>query len=81
MGREYKITFPVPGSYDPSALLRKLPNPIHQEALCETYSYAVEPDGFYFVDHLVDRTVAAVALQGLLDEALQCTDVIELTQL
>lgn len=81
MGREYKITFPVPGGYDPSALLHKLPNPIHPEALCETYSYAVEPDGFYFVDHLVDRTVAAVALQGLLDEALQCTDVIELTQL
>jgi hypothetical protein len=81
MGREYKITFPVPGDYDPSALLRKLPNPMHPEALCETYSYAVEPDGFYFVDHLVDRTVAAVALQGLLDEALQCTDVIELTQL
>lgn len=81
MGREYKITFPVPGDYDPRALLRKLPNPMHPEALCETYSYAVEPDGFYFVDHLVDRTVAAVALQGFLDEALQCTDVIELTQL
>ena len=81
MGREYKITFPVPDGYAPSALLRKLPNPMHPEALCETYSYAVEPDGFYFVDHLVDRTVAAVALQGLLDEALQCTDVIELTQL
>lgn len=81
MGREYKITFPVPDGYDPNALLRKLPNPMHPEALCETYSYAVEPDGFYFVDHLVDRTVAAVALQGLLDEALQCTDVIELTQL
>ncbi|WP_238707578.1 hypothetical protein [Comamonas testosteroni] len=47
----------------------------------EIYSYAIEPDGFYFIDHLADRTVAAVALQSLLDEALGLNDAVELTQL
>jgi hypothetical protein len=47
--------------------------------LGEVYSYAIEPDGFYFIDHLADRTVAAVALQSLLDEALRFNDTVELT--
>jgi len=47
----------------------------------EIYSYAIESDGFYFIDHLADRTVAAVALQSLLDEALGLNDAVELTQL
>lgn len=80
MGREYKIKFAVPGNYDPAALLRKLPSPIHSAALGESYHCAIEPDGFYFIDHLVDRTVAAVALQCLLDEALGLTEVVELTE-
>jgi hypothetical protein len=45
------------------------------------YNYAIEPDGFYFIDHLADRTVAAVALQSLLDEALGFNDAVELTAL
>jgi len=49
--------------------------------MCDAYGFAVEPDGFYFIDHLVNRTVAAMALQSLLDEALRFTDSIELTQL
>ncbi|EED68605.1 hypothetical protein SR914_26350 [Comamonas testosteroni] len=81
MGLEYKIKFSVPGSYDPAALLQKLPNAVNRELMCDAYGYVVEPDGFYFIDHLVDRTIAAVALQSLLDEALRFTDSIELTQL
>lgn len=81
MGREYKIKCVVPDNYDPSALLRRLPNPSNPEVLGEVYSYVIEPDGFYFIDHLADRTVAAVALQSLLDEALRFNDAVELTQL
>jgi len=80
MGREYKIKFSVPGNYDPTALQRKLPSPIHSAATGDSYQYAIEPDGFYFIDHLVDRTVAAVALQCLVDEALVLTDTVELTE-
>lgn len=80
MGREYKIKFSVPGNYDPSALQRRLPSPIHSTAAGDSYHYAIEPDGFYFIDHLVDRTVAAVALRCLLDEALGLADVVELTE-
>lgn len=81
MGREYKIKFAVPNNYDSAALFRELPKPINREMMGEIYSCALEPDGFYFIDHLVDRTVAAVALQSLLDEALRFTDAIELTEL
>lgn len=81
MGREYKIKFAVPGNYDPAALFRELPNPINREVMGEVYNCALEADGFYFIDHLVDRTVAAIALQSLLDEALRFTDAIELIEL
>ena len=81
MGREYKIKCVVPDNYDPTALLRRLPNPSNPEVLGEVYNYAIEPDGFYFIDHLADRTVAALALQSLLDEALRFNDAVELTQL
>jgi hypothetical protein len=80
MGREYKIKFSVPGNYDPAALQRKLPSPGNSAATADSYQYAIEPDGFYFIDHLVDRTVAAVALQCLIDEALGLTDAVELTE-
>lgn len=80
MGREYKIKFSVPGNYDATALQRKLPSPGNSAATADSYQYAIEPDGFYFVDHLVDRTVAAVALQCLIDEALGLTDAVELTE-
>lgn len=80
MGREYKIKFSVPGNYNPTALLRKLPSPIHSDTMGGSYHYEIEPDGFYFIDHLLDRTVAAVALQCLLDEALGLTDTVELTE-
>ncbi len=80
MGRECKIKFAVPGNYDPAALQRKLPSPTSSATAAESYRFAIEPDGFYFVDHLVDRTLAAVALQCLLDEVLGLTDAVELTE-
>jgi hypothetical protein len=36
----------------------------------EIYSYRVEEDGYYLVDHLVDRATAAVALRAFVDAAL-----------
>jgi hypothetical protein len=70
MGREYKIRCtPVKGA-ELSALLRKLPSPILRSKMCEIYNYRVDEDGYYLVDHLVDRPTAAVALQLFLDAAL-----------
>lgn len=79
MGIEYKIRFAVPAGYDPSALFRKLPSPIGRRATLEIYNYAIETDGFYFVDRLVDRGVAAVALRHFLDEALRLAPSVEIT--
>ncbi|UTY58953.1 hypothetical protein [Massilia sp. erpn] len=70
MGIEYKIKFAVPGDFNPSALLKKLPSPIDRSSMVEIYNYALEPDGFYFIDHLVSRDVASVALRLFIDEAL-----------
>ena len=70
MGREYKIKFVVPVGYEPANLVRKLPSPIDRRAMSEIYNNAIEEDGYYFVDHLIDREVAAVALRDFLDEAL-----------
>lgn len=80
MGMEYKIRFAVPVDYDPAALLRRLPSPIDRRSTVAIYSYSIETDGFYFVDHLVDANVAAVALRRFLDEALGLSDSIEITE-
>jgi hypothetical protein len=80
MGREYKIKFAVPVGYEPASLFRRLPSPIDRRAMAEIYNYAIEADGFYFVDHLVNRGVAAVALQSFLDEALGLADSVELIE-
>jgi hypothetical protein len=70
MGIEYRIKFAVPPGYSPEGLLRKLPSPINRETMQEIYAYTIEEDGFYFLDSLVDREVASVALRVLVDEAL-----------
>lgn len=70
MGIEYKIKFAVPLDFNPSALFEKLPSPVARERMAEIYNYAIELDGFYFVDRLVNREVAAVALRVFIDEAL-----------
>jgi len=76
MGREYKVKFPVPIGFDPTNLLRDLPG----QKPDEIYSVAIESDGFYLVDWLVDRSVAAVALRVLLDEAISLADAAEVTE-
>ena len=74
MGKEYKIKFVVPEDYDPSNVLRKLPSPISSE-MTEIYNYSVEEDGFYFLDNLVDQSVAGYALKLLIDESLCYSDI------
>lgn len=81
MGIEYKIKFAVPAGYDPALLLQRLPSPIDRQAMAEIYDYSIAADGFYFVDHLVDRAVAAVALRSFLDEALRFSYSVEISEL
>ena len=70
MGREYKILCtPVDGAAL-KQLLQRLPPPFHRPQMQEIYNYRVEEDGYYLVDHLIDRSVAAVALQIFMDSAL-----------
>lgn len=80
MGIEYKIKFNVPGNFNPSALLNKLPGPIACGQIAEIYHYAIEADGFYFVDHLVNKDVAAVALRLFIDEALAHSQAIQILE-
>jgi len=80
MGIEYEIKFAVPADYDPGSLFRKLPSPIDRRAMAEIYNYSVEPDGFYFVDRLVKRDVAAVALRSFIDEALCVAHSVEIVE-
>ncbi|WP_256081056.1 hypothetical protein [Massilia sp. YIM B04103] len=70
MGVEYKIKFAMPTDFNPSVLFNKLSSPIDRASMIEIYNYAVESDGFHFVDHLVSRDVASVALRLFIDEAL-----------
>jgi hypothetical protein len=69
MERRYKIKWSQPRDYDPSLVLRGLPSPI-APGLREIYNYAVEPDGFHFVDRGVDPATAGVAFKRFVDEAL-----------
>jgi len=70
MGREYKITCTPLRDSELSQLLRKLPSPIQRPQMWEIYNYSVEDDGYYFIDHLIDRSTAASALLIFLDAAL-----------
>jgi hypothetical protein len=81
MGIEYKIQFIVPESYDPSSLLQGLPSPVAQKKMLEIYNYAIEPDGFYFIDHLVDKQTSSVALRAFIDAALSVSESIRITEL
>lgn len=81
MGIEYRIKFAVPADYEPASLFQRLPSPIDQWATAEIYNYSIEPDGFYFADHLVDRAVAAIALRSFLDEALRFSHSVEISEL
>lgn len=80
MGIEYKIKFAVPGNFSPTALLMKLPSPIDRGSMAEIYNYSIETDGFYFIDHLVNKDVAAIALRLFIDEALAHSHSIEILE-
>ncbi|MES2705336.1 MAG: hypothetical protein V4726_01920 [Verrucomicrobiota bacterium] len=70
MGREYKILCKPMGGADLQHLLLQLPPPFKRSQMVEIYNYAVQDDGYYFIDHLVDRKVAASGFQIFLDAAL-----------
>jgi hypothetical protein len=80
MGIEYKIRFSVPQNYDPTELFKKLPSPIHRPSMTEIYNYKIEEDGFYFIDHLVDDKVAAVAFKQFVDESLRLSEQVQLIE-
>lgn len=80
MGIEYKVTFAVPNGYDPSNLLQSLPSPIAKTKMQEIYNYAIEQDGFYFIDHLVDKETASLALRLFIDAALKVSNVVQITE-
>ena len=70
MSREYKIgCTPLRGAAL-SAVLSQLPSPIKRPQMQEIYNYRVDADGYYVVDRLIDRSVAAAALQIFLNAAL-----------
>lgn len=77
MGIEYKIGFTLPSDYNPDRLISVLPNPIHEDKLQEIYNFSVDEDGFHFVDNLIDRQVASLALRLFLDEALAHTESVQ----
>jgi hypothetical protein len=83
MSTEYKIKFPIPADYDPSALFKQLPSPINRATMSEIYNYRIEQDGFYFVDRLVNDKVASVAFKLFVNEALRhagSAHIVHLTQ-
>lgn len=81
MGIEYKIKFTVPDDFNPSSLFERLPSPIARGRMHEIYNYSIEPDGFYFVDHLVNQEVASFALRRFIDEALRHGQSVEVVEL
>ena len=71
MGIEYKIHFPVPEGYSTEQLLRRLPVAETAPGQMPEYDFALEADGFYFIDHMGDATIVARALRVLIDEGLR----------
>ncbi|SHG37828.1 hypothetical protein [Massilia sp. CF038] len=80
MGIEYSIQFLVPENFNSSALLNKLPSPISHVSTLKIYEYAFGPDGFYSIDHLVNRELASLALRVLIDEALSHSVTVQIVE-
>ncbi len=81
MSREYKIQcIPLQGAAL-SAFLRQLPSPILRPQMREIYNFRVDADGYYLIDHLLDRSTTAVALQIFVDAALSSDDSVTITEL
>jgi hypothetical protein len=49
--------------------------------MLEIYNYAIESDGFYFVDRSVDNQVASVAFLRFVNEALNHSKSLEIIKL
>lgn len=45
------------------------------------YDFALEADGFYFIDHLGDASTAALAMRVLIDAALSITPSVQISEL
>lgn len=71
MGIEYKIRFAVPPGFSGEGLAARLPDATVPNSAWVEYAYAVEADGFSFVDHCGRREIAALAFRCLVDEALR----------
>jgi hypothetical protein len=80
MSNEYKIEWQKPDNYEPWDFLQTLPSPISTE-MTEIYNYSVEDDGFYFLDNLIELTVAAHAMKLFIDEALKHVDKVTIRKL
>lgn len=81
MGIEYKIIVQLPQAYEVAQVSGRLPSPTKPGEQFDIYSFAVEGDGFYFVDHLVDELIAAKALRVLIDEALSHSPQVTISEL
>ena len=80
MGIEYKIKFKVPDGYDASKLFNLLPPPFEREKMVEINNYAIVSDGFYFIDHLVNVSIASLAFRRFIDEALLVSRTVEIIE-
>ena len=45
------------------------------------YDFALEADGFYFIDHMGDATTVALALRVLIDEGLRHGTAVQISEL
>jgi hypothetical protein len=61
-------------------LFKKLPSPIGRPSMTEIYNFKIEPDGFYFVDRLVNNEVSSVAFRLFVNEALSHGDSVEIVE-
>lgn len=81
MSRQYKILCkPIEGAAL-HQMLWKLPPPFHRPQMQELYNYRVDEDSYYLVDRMIDRSVAAAALQIFLDAALSNSESVTVVQL
>ncbi|MDR0214719.1 MAG: hypothetical protein LBJ15_12025 [Comamonas sp.] len=81
MGIEYKIRFPIPLGFGIEQLQRKLPASEVASGQMPAYDFTLEADGFYFVDHLNDASISALAMRVLIDEALRVTPSVQISEL
>ena len=81
MGIEYKIHFPVPQGFDTQAVQRRLPVVQTAPGQMPDYDFALEADGFYFIDHMGDAATVARAMRVLIDEALSVSPSIHISEL